>query len=298
MSTNTTNQNGQSGQKQVTVLSEKTLADAVLSRVQSMQAGNAITLPPNYSPENALKSAYLMLLEAKDKDNKPVLQVCNQNSIANALLDMVVQGLNPMKKQCYFIAYGDKLTMQRSYMGTVAVSKRVAGVKDVQANIIYEGDDFQYEINPDNGRIKIIQHKQKIEDINPDKIKGAYAVLSINDGTTIVEVMNITQIRRAWDQGQMKGKSGAHTGFTDQMAKKTVIGRACKLLINSSDDAGLFFDDENNTDYLKREANTEVVETTFEDVTPVAQPEPKVGTAEQVTRQEPVAAEAKTNPGF
>jgi recombination protein RecT len=38
-----------------------------------------------------------------------VLQACTRDSIANALLDMAVQGLNPAKKQGYFIAYGKQL---------------------------------------------------------------------------------------------------------------------------------------------------------------------------------------------
>ncbi len=78
-----------------------------------------------------MKSAWLILQAAVDKDKKPVLEVCSKNSIANALLDMVVQGLNPAKKQCYFIAYGNGLACQRSYFGTMAVTKQVAGAKEI-----------------------------------------------------------------------------------------------------------------------------------------------------------------------
>jgi recombination protein RecT len=35
----------------------------------------------------------------------------------------------------------------------------------------------------------------------------------------------------------MKGNSGAHKNFTQEMCKKTVINRACKTPINSSSDA-------------------------------------------------------------
>ena len=52
--------------------------------------------------------------------------------------------------------------------------------------------------------------------------------------------MSISQIKSAWGQGATKGSSPAHKNFTDEMAKKTVIGRACKMIINSSDDAYLF----------------------------------------------------------
>ena len=54
----------------------------------------------------------------------------------------------------------------------------------------------------------------------------------------------MSQIKAAWAQGAAKGNSPAHTKFPDQMAKKTVINRACKLLIRASDDAALFINDD------------------------------------------------------
>ena len=43
-------------------------------------------------------------------------------------------------------------------------------------------------------------------------------------------------IRKAWGQGAARGNSGAHLNFTDQMAKKTVIARACKIELDSTED--------------------------------------------------------------
>ena len=221
---------------------QRNVADAVLVKVAHFQQSKDIRLPSDYSPENALKSAWLILLETKNANKEPVLEKCTKESIANALLNMVIQGLNPVKKQCDFIAYGDKLLMQREYHGTIALAKRFGGVKGVAANIIYEGDDFKYEINPINGYKKIIKHEQGFENIAMDKILGAYATLVLEDGDPYVEIMNIAQIRQAWGQGATKGQSPAHRNFPDEMAKKTVIGRACKLFITSSDDGALFED--------------------------------------------------------
>lgn len=60
--------------------------------------------------------------------------------------------------------------------------------------------------------------------------------------------MNINQIKNAWNQGYAKGGSGAHKNFTDEMAKKTVINRACKMFANTSDDSDLLIEAFNNTD--------------------------------------------------
>lgn len=212
----------------------------VLEKINGFKSNGQIKLPDNYSPENALKSAWLILQEVQDRNQKPVLEACTTASVANALLDMVVQGLNPVKKQCYFIAYGAKLQMSRSYMGTEMLAKRVGGVKEVKANAIYEGDIFEYEVNPQTGRKKVTKHDQKMENLDHEKVKGAYAIIIFSDGSVDTEIMNIKQIRQAWNQGAAKGGSPAHKNFTDEMAKKTVINRACKTIINSSDDADLY----------------------------------------------------------
>lgn len=196
-----------------------------------------LTFPPNYSVSNALNSAYLILQETLDSQKQPVLKSCSKQSIAASLIDMTVQGLNPVKKQCYFVAMGGKLKLMRSYQGTMAVAKR-CGVKDVNAEVIYEGDTFEYHI--ENGVKYIDKHNQDFMNIDTDKIKGAYAVLTLEDGSTYTEIMNIKQIKKAWSKGYgYKDGQGVHGDFADQMAKKTVINRACKNIINSSDDANL-----------------------------------------------------------
>jgi recombination protein RecT len=222
---------------------EKNISDSVLAKINLMKNAGQLKMPENYSPENALKSAYLVLTETKDKNGGLVLTSCTKESIANTLLDMVVQGLSPMKKQCYFIAYGNKLTLSRSYQGSIAVAKRV-GLKSIVSNAIYEKDTFQYEVDSATGRKRILKHEQSLENIDLKNIKGAYAITELEDGTRDLEVMTMVQIRNAWNQGAAKGKSGAHENFTDEMACKTVINRACKDIINSSDDAYLNSDEE------------------------------------------------------
>ncbi len=234
--------------KAVATTQERNITDKVLSRVKNLEGKGELKIPPNYSPENALKSAYLMLAETLDKDKKPVLQSCSEASIANALLDMVIQGLTPAKKQCYFVAYGSKLQLMRSYMGTVAVTKRLKGIKDVKAYCVYESDEFEQEYDVNTATLKIAKFNPKFENIDLNKIKGAFAVIVGDDGPIHTEVMNISQIKNSWNQGYAKGKSGAHTNFTDEMAKKTVINRACKMFANTSDDSDLLIESFNNSD--------------------------------------------------
>lgn len=276
----------------VAKVQEKTISDHVLTSLRQMETEQQITLPKDYSAANALKSAWLMLQDAVDKDKKPVLETCTRNTIANALLDMCVQGLNPAKKQCYFIAYGNKLQLSRSYMGTLAVARRVAGLIEANAQLVYQGDEFSYEIDPNSGRIKILSHKQDFENIDTSKIKGAYCVLLLEGGKTKVEVMSIAQIKKAWEQGATKGGSPAHNNFTDQMAIKSVINRACKILINSSDDSTLYYDDPEAIVSKNEEANTKDI--SFELVED--KPNIKQGPAKENIKTEPVSQNGQSVP--
>lgn len=221
-------------------LLQKDITDSVMLRVKDLEETGGLMFPQNYSAANQIKAAWFVLQETKDRNGRPALEVCNKNTIANAVLDMVIQGLSVSKKQGYFIVYGDKLEFQRSYFGTVALAKRCGMQGNPVANIIYEGDDFEYRINTDTGLTSIVKHEQKFDNVDINKIKGAYAIVTMPDGERQVTIMSIAQIRSAWGQGATKGASPAHKNFTDEMAKKTAIGRACKMLINSSDDAYLF----------------------------------------------------------
>lgn len=245
---------------------EKQVTDAVADRIKDLQKTGDITFPKNYSYSNALKSAFLVLNEQTvKKDNKymPVLQACSRGSIINSLFDMCIQGLSPAKKQCYFIPYGNQLQLSKSYLGNIAATKRLKGVKNVYANVIYEGDEFAYEMDLETGLKKITKHNQSFENIDLDKIKGAYAVVVVEDGLNYVEVMNMKQIRNSWNQGQMKGNSGAHKNFTDEMAKKTVINRACKNFLCTSDDSDLLIESMNRTNEYNPE---DIIESTHEEV--------------------------------
>lgn len=254
------------------------ISEQVLSRIEQFQKDGSMILPKNYSVENHMKSAWLVLQEVEDKEHHKALQICTKESIANSLLDMVLQGLSVSKKQGYFIVYGNKLIFQRSYFGTIALAKRTGGiVSEPVANVIYDGDDFQYEIDPKTAKVSIIKHSQKLENIDNAKIKGAYALVTLADGTTQVTIMSMQQIRAAWGQGATKGNSPAHKNFAEEMAKKTVIGRACKVIINSSDDAWLYDGKEDDVDNdkasIQRDAaqhsDVQIIDTTaveFDDV--------------------------------
>lgn len=239
------------------LVDEKTLADAVINRVHKLEAGGQFSVPKDYIVENALQSAYLKILTVKDKNNKPALEVCTQDSIATAMYHMVIQGLNAGKNQCWFIVRGDQLCMDRSYFGDALVVKRaVPGIKDedVFANVIYDGDHVEIIQDPETKRLEISKHETKLENFD-NEVKGAYSVI-IKDGKAYTTFMTRKEIDMSWSKRSNNGQ--VQKDFPQEMAKRTVIRRGAKLFINASSDANAII----------AESYNQTMEAEYEDLIP------------------------------
>ena len=223
-------ENTQVAEVQKRELIAKDFTEGLVIKVQEKEKFG-LTFPKDYNYTNEFMSAMLILQDTKDSNKKPVLQSCTRASIENALLEMVTAGLSMQKGQCYPIAYGGKLSCQRSVYGNTCLARNY-GMKEINAMCIYDGDIFEYHI--ENAKIVIDTHKQDFSNIDNDKIVGAYAVATMNDGTQYSEIMNMSQIKQAWKQGfNYKENGGTHQKFTDQMAMKTVKNRLLKYIIRT-----------------------------------------------------------------
>lgn len=226
------------GKQNANLVINNAFIDGLSAQLQEKQQ-YGLSFPTDYNPTNALMGAYLIMKETTDKSGKCILESCSQASIANSLMDMCTLGLNASKKQGYFIAYGGKCQFQKSYFGNITLARR-NGLKKINAEIIYEGDTFKYHI--EKGRKVIDVHEQDFMNIDNDKLIGAYAVAIMDDGSEEVEIMNINQLKKAWNQrmgGLKEDASSTHMKFKDQMAKKTVINRLCKIIGNTSTDGNI-----------------------------------------------------------
>ncbi len=184
-----------------TELTQKQITSNVSTRIGEMQ-NEGLMIAPNYSVSNALSSAYYAL---KNSPSGNLLEKCTSESIYNALLDMVTQGLSPAKTQCYFVPYGSTVKLTRSYFGTMKVVKQLPEVKDIYAEVIYEGDDFK--IKNENGRKVFVSHDT--DWMNADnQIAGAYCIIEKEDGEkiltsqknlTAITSVNLTEYWKGWE---------------------------------------------------------------------------------------------------
>lgn len=227
---------------------QKDITDVVLGKVTELEA-QGVQLPSNYNAANALKQAFFKINEVQLSRNegggfymeKYGNTAIGKASIANSLLDMIQQGLNPGKNQCYFIAYGSKLQMSRSYFGTQAALKRLDEIENVKAEVIRKGDVFR--IGSVDNETVVTEFEPSFENMD-NEIIGAFATITKADGTKVYTIMTKKQIDKSWAKAKTKS---VQIDFPEEMAKRTVINRAAKPFINTSDDAELFSDAFNRT---------------------------------------------------
>jgi len=206
---------------------QQKVASVVTDEFKQLVENQGYSVPDGYNVANALQGAVLTI------GNDRNLATADLDSIKKTLFDMVVQGLSVSKTQAYFIKYGNQLQMQRSYFGTQAVLKRLPEIKDIKAHVVHSGDKF--EIGYEDGELVVKDHETSFENLD-NEIIGVYAVITKDDGTKEYEVMTKKQIDASWSQAKTKN---VQNKFPEEMAKRTVINRAAKNIVNTStaDDA-------------------------------------------------------------
>lgn len=196
--------------------------------------------PNGYSPDNALIAAKMIF---EENNNFPQ---CTEESIRKCILGMLVQGLNPLKKQCYFIPYKNELQLIRDYSGAIMVAQQVEKeIWKIRSKIVKDGDQFDFEI--ENGMYRITKHKPTLKSLNGASV-AAYAIaVDRNEKVIDMELMNYDQYV---DHVRINGKRvkgepivrqdgsfhplSNHAKYPDKMFAKTVIHQLCRRIIKSS----------------------------------------------------------------
>lgn len=284
-------------------INQQSIVDVVGTKINSFLMNGELALPKNYSVENAMKFAWLALQDVKDKNDRPALEVCTKDSIVNALLNMAVQGLNVGKNQGYFIVYGNRLNFQRSYFGTMAITKAVEPrIDDFAFSVVYEGDKFKYGIK--HGKKAVSEHEQDLDNVRKDKIKAAYCMALDHEGNVFrTEIMTLAEIHQSWkqskqnpfdDRGQLKPGT-VHSKFTADMCLRTVINKCCKPIINTSTDSELLLDIIKKTEDIADRAAAEEEIAENANKGPIIDITPLVGEKQQGKEEAPSLADGFSN---
>lgn len=188
-------------------------------------------LPANYNHVNAIKASMLVLSELKDRNGRPFNEVCTPQSIQKALFVMATRGLDVSKNQAYYIVRGNQLCLHESYFGKVARVKRVYPDFEPTPRVIFQGDVFEYTTDINTGRMQLVKHEQKLENLDNDFV-GAYMYLPCVDGGQKLYIMSKKAIMSAWMKSSNKSLT-VHQEFKEKMIGKTLINSGCTMIINA-----------------------------------------------------------------
>ena len=206
------------------------LGDAFKQRV-------AAALPTHMKPDRMLQAGLTALIKT------PKLATCTPESFLNCMLQLSQIGLEPDGRHAHLIPYGDQCTLIVDFKGLVELALRSGTIRLIHADVIYEGDLFDYEIGEVKKHNKHWLRTDADKPANEGKIIGAYCRVVFTDGTEKAEVMSTAEIEKV-RQSSRAGGSGPWKDWWSEMAKKTVFRRASKWLKLSAEVADAFDKDD------------------------------------------------------
>lgn len=108
-----------------------------------------------------------------------------------------------------------------------------------------------FRIGSEKGRTVVKEFEPDFAN-QDNEIIGAFAVIEKNDGERVYTVMTKKEIDKSWSKAKTKN---VQNDFPGEMAKRTVINRAAKTFINTSDDSDLLTDAINRTTEYEYDEN-------------------------------------------
>lgn len=197
--------------------------------IRSMQGEIAKALPSVITPERFTR----MVLSAVSTN--PKLAECTPKSFLGAMMTAAQLGVEPNTAlgQAYLIPYRNHGIMecqfQLGYKGMLDLAYRSGEVSIVQAHVVYENDEFDYELGLDPK----LRHVPATS--NRGNAVAYYAMFKTKDGGFGFEVMSVDDARaHGMRYSKSYGNSPWQTNF-DEMAKKTVLKRVLKYAPLKSD---------------------------------------------------------------
>lgn len=192
--------------------------------VQQMQGEIAKALPSVMTPERFTRIT-LSALSAN-----PQLAQTTQNSFLGAMMTAAQLGMEPNTPlgQAYLIPFRNKGVLecqfQLGYKGLVDLAYRSGEVTTIQAQVVYENDEFEYALGLEPQLKHIPAMSNRGEPIY------FYAVFKTKDGGFGFEVMSVEDVKlhaQKYSKSFNSAYSPWKTNF-EEMAKKTVLKKVLK----------------------------------------------------------------------
>lgn len=207
-------------QEEVKLTRDMTIPDMVKAMMPEIKKA----LPTVLTPERFTRIALSAL------NNTPALQQCTPMSFLAALMNAAQLGLEPNTPlgQAYLIPYKNKGTLecqfQIGYKGLIDLAYRNGQMQTIQAQAVYENDEFFYEYGLDP---KLV-HRPAFSDRGElVYFYGIFRTVNGGYGMAVMSKADMDVYAKTYSKAFDSSYSPWKSNYED-MAKKTVIKQALK----------------------------------------------------------------------
>lgn len=199
--------------------------------IKQMQSEIKKALPSVITPERFTRIVLSAL------STNPKLAQTTPQSFLGAMMTAAQLGVEPNTPlgQAYLIPFWNGKTkssecqFQLGYKGMIDLAYRSGDVSVIQAQIVYENDEFNYSF----GLEPTLYHKPAISDRGEPAY--VYAMFRTKDGGYGFEVMSIPDVRAHAEKFSKSFSNGPWQTNFEEMAKKTVLKKVLKYAPLKSD---------------------------------------------------------------
>ncbi len=212
---------------QLTSLREKT--QNVRDLLEKNKAQIAMALPRHMTADRMMRVAMTAV------QRTPKLLECTPASLFGAIVQASQLGLEPdgALGHAYLIPYwnGTKKVFEVQFMpgykGLLDLARRSRQLSTIEARVVHSADAFQFSF----GLVPVLKHTP-ITTGDSGEATHVYAIVHLKDGGAQFDVMSREDVEKIRARSKAKD-SGPWVTDWDEMAKKTVLRRLCKLLPSS-----------------------------------------------------------------
>ena len=224
MTATQTNQQGMIAKAQGTKAVSKKQPQTIKDYINAMSGEIAKALPQVMTPERFTRIALSAV------SNTPKLGNCTPQSFLGAMMNAAQLGLEPNTPlgQAYLIPFENRkkgiteCQFQIGYKGLIDLAYRSGEVKMIDAQTVYENDEFEYELGMD----PVLKHKpSRTNRGNPIYF---YATFKLTNGGQGFQVMSIEDVQEHAKKYSKTYNNGPWQTNFEEMAKKTVLKRVLK----------------------------------------------------------------------
>lgn len=236
--------------------------------IKSYEGQFAKALPKVMTPERFARIATTAITQ------NPELAQCTPSSFMGALLNAAQLGLEPNTPlgQAYLIPFNRSVKdengqwhkikecqFQLGYKGLIELAHRSGEMKSIEAHVVYERDEFEFEFGLDPK----LKHVPSMDE-DRGEITWVYAIYHLVNGGYGFEVMSRAEVNKHRNKYSKAANSPAWKDSWEEMAKKTVVKKALKYAPLKTDFVREMNTDESTMNMVEVEDEVEIIQAPYE----------------------------------